>query len=120
MEKEIICIACPLGCRVKITADDNGEIKSFEGNKCKEGKKFVTEEFKSPTRILTATVIIEGSRRALLPVRSNIPIPKDRVRECMNLLATAKVKPSISMEQVIITNILDTGADIIATDELRA
>jgi CxxC motif-containing protein len=116
-EKEIICIGCPMGCRVKVTADRGGII-SFNGNKCKDGEELVAKEFKSPRRILTATVLAEGSRQALLPVRSSMPISKDKIREAISFLATVRIKPPVNMEQLIIPNILETGADIIATKAL--
>jgi CxxC motif-containing protein len=36
----------------------------------------------------------------------------------MKSLANTKVKPPVKMGQVIVANILGTGADLVATDEL--
>jgi CxxC motif-containing protein len=117
-EPVIICIGCPLGCRVTLTLNDQGEILDVSDNQCNDGKKYAISEFKSPKRILTATVITEGSPRMLLPVRTRQPIPKDRLRDCMSVLSRVKVRPPIRMGEVIVSNILNTGADIVSSDSL--
>jgi CxxC motif-containing protein len=117
-EREIICIMCPLACPVKATVDDQGNVLDVANNMCKEGKKYAVAECKFPGRILTATVFAEGSNRAMLPVRSNKPIPKGLLMDSMRSLSQVKVKPPIKMGQIIVTNIMGTGADLIASDEL--
>ena len=76
-------------------------------------------EVKAPLRMLTATVIVERKIREALPVRVNKPIPKDGVKECMRVIAKARLKPPINVGQVIIPNILHTGAEFIATMDLE-
>ena len=117
-EMEIICIICPLACPVKVTVDDRGKVLDVANYMCKEGKEYAVAECKFPGRILTATIVSEGSNRALLPVRSNKPIPKGLLMDSMRSLSQVTVKPPIKMGQVIVSNILGTGADLIATDEL--
>ena len=67
-EQVIICTLCPQGCHVTLTVSDRGKIWNMTGNQCKEGKKYVTAEFKAPVRIFTAIVVTGGGVR-LLPVR---------------------------------------------------
>ena len=118
-EPEIICIGCPLGCRVKLTVNKKGEITDINDYQCKVGKKYARQEFKAPVRILTATILTEeSSERALLPVRTNKPIHKEKLKEGMQLLPKIRVKPPIKMGEVIIPNILNTGADLVSSDEL--
>jgi CxxC motif-containing protein len=116
-EQEIICTGCPLGCRVALKISDDGEIESMIGNQCKEGKKYVTAEFKSPVRTFTATVLVEGGSR-LLPVRTDMPVPKSKLKELMYAIAKVRVKQPIRAGQEIIPNILGTGANLIATGSL--
>ena len=118
-KKEVICVVCPKGCRGTVTVDETGEVNKFEGYACKEGKEYVRNEIKDPVRMLTATVIVDSKIRAALPVRLSKAIPKDTVTDCMNVIANARLKPPIKVEQVIIPNILDTGADVIATMNLE-
>jgi CxxC motif-containing protein len=118
MVKEIICIQCPLACRVKLTVDDTGNITEIADYQCKVGKAYAEQECKSPQRVLTATVKTEGSVRRLLPVRTNKPIPKDMLRDCMSVLVDVKVRPVLTIGDIIVQNISGTGADVVCTDDL--
>ena len=119
-EQDIICIMCPLACTMTVTIDANGEVLDVANNMCKEGKKYAIDECKFPGRVLTATVLTEGSIQALLPVRSDRPVPKGRLTDCMRSLAEIKVKPPVRMGQVVAPDIAGTGVDVVATDELQA
>ena len=119
-EHEFICIGCPKGCPVRLVADDKGEIIDVTNYECKVGKEYVQNEYKNPVRVLTGTVLTEGSQRLTLPFRTSKPIPKGKLTEAMRALAEVRAKPPVKMGQVIVSNILDSGADIVATDELRA
>jgi CxxC motif-containing protein len=99
--------------------DETGQVQEISGNECKEGKGYAEKEVKSPERVLTATVITEGSAQPLLPVRTSKPILKDRLKECMRELAGVKARPSTKIGQTITKNILNTGADLIATRDLN-
>lgn len=119
MEKEVICIVCPLGCRINAVVDDaTGELKSILGNECHEGVSYAKKEVTSPERVLTTTVITEGSSQPLLPVRSNKPLPKGKLKEVMRELAYVKVKPPLKIGEAAAKNILNTKVDIIATRSL--
>ena len=37
--KELTCIGCPLGCRIRVTLQD-GQICLIDGNTCKNGEKY--------------------------------------------------------------------------------
>jgi CxxC motif-containing protein len=117
-EQGITCIMCPLGCFMTVTIDDTGEVSGVVNNLCKEGEKYAISECKFPGRTLTTTVLTEGSQQKLLPAKSNRPIPKERLMEAMSSLSGIKVKPPIKMGQVIVPNIIGTGVDLIAGDEL--
>ena len=113
-EQELICIGCPLGCHVTLKVSGKGEIENLTGNECKEGKEYVTAEFKAPVRVFTATVLTEGGG-FLLPVRTDKPIHKSQLKELMRALAKVRVAPPVKPGQIIIHNILGTGANLIAT-----
>jgi CxxC motif-containing protein len=118
MVKEIICIQCPLACRVKLTVDDTVNITEIADYQCKVGKEYAEQEYKAPKRVLTATVKTENSDRRLMPVRSNKPVPKEKLGDCMSVLAGIKVSPTQNIGDVVVNDILGTGADIICTDNL--
>jgi CxxC motif-containing protein len=117
-EEKIICVGCPLGCEVTLVVDDGGEVTGVSGNKCKQGREYAIKEYSNPVRVLTATVLAEGSSQPLLPVRTDKPILTTRLREAMRVLAKVRAKPPLRAGDVVVRNLLDTGADVVATSSL--
>lgn len=115
---EVICIQCPVACRIALLMSDSGGIEKITGFQCKEGKEYAPQECQSPRRVLTTTIKTESSSRPVLPVRSKGTVPKGTLRDGIQFLASMKVKPPLKMGDVIISNIMGTGADIICTDDL--
>jgi len=113
----IICVGCPKGCRMKIE-DKDGEITDISGYGCDKGKEYAREEFKNPTRILPTTVIVKNGKIPLVSVKTAKPIPKNYLLPAMKKIAKTRVEAPIDIGDVIIDNILDTGADIIATNNV--
>jgi CxxC motif-containing protein len=118
VEDKIICIRCPLGCRTTLKIDDQGEVVQIMGYKCKEGQQYVLEEYRNPVRTLTGTILTEKSSRPLLPVRTNRPILKSKLKEATLTLVRVKAKPPVKVGQVILPDLLNSGVDVVATDDL--
>ena len=114
MKKEIICTVCPRGCHIEVEGEGE-KIISVEGNLCKRGLTYASAEFAHPVRILTTTVKMDGVKYDLLPVRSKDPLPKEKIFDCMDIIRNTVVKTPIKCGTVIISNICNTGVDIIAT-----
>lgn len=91
-EQVLICIGCPLGCRVTLKISDDGKIESMIGNQCKEGKGYVIAEFRAPVRVFTATILTEDGKY-LLPVKTDKPVFKDDFKKIMKAIANLRVKP---------------------------
>ena len=117
-ETKIICIMCPLACRVTVTTDDEGKIKSLADYLCKQGEQYIISECQFPGRILTTTVLIEGSSQKLLPVRTDKPVLRTRLMDVMYSLSQIKVKPPIKMGQIIVSDINKMGVDVVSADGL--
>ena len=113
MNKEIICIVCPLGCRMDVELDGN-EVKSVQGHQCKLGPKHAQKEVRFPGRILTTTVTTDIPDIPLLPVRSNKEIPKDQLMSCMGEISRHRISGAIKMGETIIEDILGLGVNIVA------
>ena len=115
---EIRCIKCPLGCLAELTVNGDNNVLDVTNTQCKDGKSYVIGEFNSPVRVLTATVLTKSGSSKLLPVKTNRPILKTRLMDCMDLISKVRVEPPIRMGQVIVSNILNLGADLVSTDEM--
>ena len=37
MQKNIICVSCPMGCGITVELNDSSEVVSVTGNTCKRG-----------------------------------------------------------------------------------
>lgn len=114
--KDMICIVCPLGCKLKVIKDDKSQTGyTVEGNKCFRGADYGVKEMTNPKRVLTTTVIISDAPVKRLPVRTSEAIPKHLLKQAMDLINKVEVNAPVQTGQVIIKNILDTGVDVIAS-----
>ena len=114
--KDIRCIVCPTGCLVHVE-NVNGEL-IIEGHSCKRGEVYGREEFIAPKRILTTTIRVENGFLPLIPVRSDKPLPKERLQEALKEIAITEVKAPIKMGEVLIKNVLGLDTNIIASRDL--
>jgi CxxC motif-containing protein len=110
----LICIMCPVGCELTVTHIGK-KVISVKGNGCPLGEKFAKEEFSNPKRVIITTVQVENGTRLLVPVRSDKPVPKEKLFEIMQYLSKVKVEAPVKFHQVIVGDIAGTDANIIAT-----
>ncbi|HIU24737.1 MAG TPA: DUF1667 domain-containing protein [Candidatus Coprovicinus avistercoris] len=112
MEHFYTCIVCPRSCRITVTETNEG--LEISGQGCKRGKAYVEAEYTHPERTITTTVALNNSHARRLPVVSSGPVPKEMLTPCLNEIYQLKVIAPITKGQVLITNLLNTGVDIIA------
>ena len=117
MEQIITCINCPVGCRMTVALNDQGEVVSVSGNTCARGAKDARQECTLPLRMITAVIPCENSEIPL-SVKTAEPVPKHLISAVMNQLKKVKVAAPVKLGQVILPNVCETGVDIIATRPL--
>ena len=113
MERELVCIVCPKGCNMKITLADDGRVESVVGNTCKRGVAYAEDECTHPKRTVTTTVRCEGGEVA--PVKTSTTVPKELVFEVMRVINSLRAPSDVKIGDVVVENILDTGADVVVT-----
>ena len=113
-KKHFVCVVCPVGCEIDVI-HDGSEIISMEGNKCEKSEEFVTQELIEPMRILTTTVRIQGARWPVIPVRTDKSVPKRLFPRIMRQLGRVKLQAPVNMLDVVVRDVMHTGANIIAT-----
>ena len=118
-EKTITCTVCPMGCLMEVQGEGN-TVTSVEGNSCPRGADYARSEFTCPVRTLTSSVKVENGGTPIVPVRSDRPIPKDRMMECVAALRNIKLSAPVCMHQVVIDDFGGTGVDIVTTAEVSA
>jgi len=117
-QNKIICISCPIGCRMTIQSKD-GKITSIIGNACPKGIKYAEGEFINPLRILPTTVKVIGGEFPLVSVKTKKAIPKRLLLKAMIEIAEIEVKAPIQIGQVIKDNLIGTGVSLVATRNIK-
>ena len=113
-KKSLVCIVCPLGCNVDVELN-GGQIDKLAGNKCKRGRDYVISECINPVRTLTSTAKVLDGELPLVSVKSEKPLPKNLLPECIKEINKIKVQAPVRISDRLICNILGTGINIIAT-----
>ncbi len=120
MQKNIICVACPMGCGITVEIDDNGSILSVSGNTCKRGDAYARTEITNPVRSLATTVKVNGGVFNVVPCKSAGALPKEKIMECMDCINNTEVNAPVALGDILVKNILGTGIDIVATNHCPA
>ena len=110
MKRKLTCIICPLGCALEIQLKDD-KIVSITGNNCPRGKVYAENECTNPQRTVTSTVKCEDG--SLISVKTDKPIPKEKMSECIAIINKALATLPITIGDVIIEDVF--GSKIIAT-----
>ncbi len=116
MIKKLTCIICPVGCDLEIETL-NGKVIKVTGNTCPRGEKYAKTECTNPVRTLTTTVRCNNGE--MLPVRTDKPVPKDKLFECMEIINKTLAVLPICAKDIIIKDILGTGSNIIASKDMK-
>ncbi len=111
--EEMICIVCPVGCRLRVRRDDDGALH-VTGNSCPRGDVYARNEVLAPMRTVTATVRIRGARYPRLPVITAQPIPKDKIFSVMEAIGAITLEAPVASGAVILQDVAGTGVDIVA------
>jgi CxxC motif-containing protein len=141
MERELVCISCPLGCRLTVTWEDESDI-TVRGNRCAKGESYAREEVLAPKRVVTATVAVAAPAGAAaaagepqdipatavwaaasiprrLPVKTNAPLLKEHIPQLLNNLYALEVEPPLRCGDVLMEDIAGTGVNLVASRSLK-
>lgn len=111
----LICITCPKGCHLTV---DEEHGYAVTGNNCPRGEAYGKSELQHPVRTVTSTVRIEGASIPRMPVKTDRPLPKEKMFDCMALLNTIELRSPVHVGDIIASNILGTDVNIVATKSL--
>jgi CxxC motif-containing protein len=109
---ELICITCPKGCHLKV---DEANDYAVTGNSCPRGEIYGKNELQHPVRVVTSTVRLTGASLPRLPVKTDKPLPKGLMFDCMKLLDDVTVTAPVQTGDIILANICGTDVNIVAT-----
>lgn len=112
MERDLICIGCPLGCALHVS----GEIDNLTvtGNTCPRGAAYARTECTTPVRRFTGTVAVSGGVLPVVSVKTAQDIPKESVFAVAEAVRTIQVQAPIAIGDVICEDIAGTGVALVA------
>ena len=115
-KKELICIGCPMGCSITVTMEKEN-IVEIQGYTCPKGKAYAEKEVTNPTRIVTSTVRLTGSKTgaAVVSCKTAQDIPKGKIFAVAAALKQVVAKAPVEIGDVLLANVAGTGVDVVAT-----
>ena len=116
MEKDLVCILCPMGCRLKIsgTIDD----LNVSGNICKKGSAYAHDEITNPVRTICTTVRIKGGIHRVIPVKTDKAIPDKYKLDVVKAVNSIELTSPVKMGDIIISDLFGTGVNIVAERDM--
>lgn len=112
MIRELTCIVCPKGCQLAVQIGGKN-VLSVSGHSCRRGEIYAVNECSAPMRTLTTTAFVNGG--GVVPVKTDRAVPKELLFDCMKEINAVRVAHDTKIGDVVIENILGTGANVIAT-----
>ena len=114
MKREFTCIVCPVGCKLMVDEDEH-----ITGNRCPRGFAYAQQEIKDPKRVVTTTVATVLNNKKRLSVKTDKAIAKDLVFQVVTELRNIVIDKEVKLGDILISNILGTDVNIVATDEFK-
>ena len=114
----ITCIICPNGCQVTVV-ERPGSPLEVKGCTCKRGMEYAAQEYREPKRMLITTMRVDGGTLAVIPVRSNKGLPKQRIFDAVEHVSHNALRAPIKMGTVVVPNLLNLGVDVIASRDMK-
>ena len=113
--REIVCIVCPNGCRIRYEKKQDDIVCS--GQACKRGEAYAKSEMTRPMRTLTTSVKTIFPDSPVVSVRTDGEIEKGKILDAAKLLDEVLVRQRLKIGDVVVKNICDTGVNIICTSD---
>ena len=114
IERELICIGCPMGCTIVVKMED-GKVVSVTGNTCPRGDAYARKEVTDPTRIVTTTVRVADGKVPMINVKTEHDIPN-----CIAALRGVTSIAPVHIGDIVLENVAGTGVNIVAAGNVDA
>jgi CxxC motif-containing protein len=117
MQKQLICINCPMGCRLEITLE-NDQVTQVAGNICPKGVSYAGQEAVRPMRVLTS-LMFAANRDKPFSVKTAAPVPKSLLFDCVDAIFAVHPTPPLACGDIVISDVCGTGVDVISTQDVE-
>lgn len=118
--RDIVCIECPNGCELHAEYEE-GKPDSIkvEGAMCPHGIEYAKREIFHPSRVITTSIFVEDGEIPLVSVKTDKPIPKEKMFEVIEEIKKTKVQAPVKIHDVLIKDVASTGANVVATKSIN-
>ena len=113
MKRTLTSIICPNGCSLEV--EKEGEEITVKGNLCRRGAEYAREELTAPKRTISSSMRLVGGDMEIVSVRLDRPVPKEMIFPVMDAIKSASAEAPVHIGDVLLHDVLSTGADVIAT-----
>ena len=113
-ERQMTCIICPMGCSLTVQMEGD-DIARISGNTCKRGAAYAEAEIRHPERTVTSTMRCDNG--SVLAVKTDRPIPKSKIMDCISLINAHTAATPVSIGDVLLTDVF--GSNVVATENLQ-
>lgn len=114
MNGDMVCVVCPTSCLIHAEWNET-ELIRIDNNQCKLAWDYIQGEIFDPRRVVTTTIEVKGGDIPLVSVKTDKPVPKDLVMDVMDSLANESTEAPLNVGDVIVSDVLGTGSNIVAT-----
>ncbi|HOW84680.1 MAG TPA: DUF1667 domain-containing protein [Candidatus Aminicenantes bacterium] len=114
----LTCVLCPVGCELEVARTAAGGV-AVAGNRCDKGVSFAEEEVLRPKRNLATSVPAKGTAARMVSVRLSAPVPREMIFPVLAEIGKLRPEAPVRRGQVLIADVLGTGADVLATRTVR-
>ena len=128
--KHLTCIICPIGCALEVELPEgyspenartvDPRLFKVSGNTCRRGDDYARKELTTPERTLTCTVAVRDGSRPLVTAKTAGEVPKERLLDCMQAVRRLTVKAPVKANDVLVKDLLHTGIDLVACEDVSA
>ena len=110
-ERQMTCIICPMGCSLTVKMEGE-EILEISGNTCKRGAAYAEAETRHPERTVTTTMRCQDGQ--ILSVKTDRPIPKSKIMECMDRINRHRAEVPVAIGDILLRDVF--GSNVVATE----
>jgi len=111
MKRSLTCIICPRGCTLEATVTDSGVTVS--GHTCPKGEEYAINECTNPVRTVTAVVRVNNRENTMVSVKTEKPIPKDRMLDLIDALRQLQLSAPLAIGDVVLREMF--GSAVVVT-----
>lgn len=100
-----------------MTAEITDSGVKVSGHTCPKGEEYAINECTNPVRTVTAAIRVENRYNTMVSVKTDAPVPKDKMMDVMAALHKTQVQAPVCIGDVVLKDVF--GANVIVTKNVQ-